>query len=52
MRRNTVETGVDNYMGADPTFTEHLVPRGQGNVYARDHMGSGAAFVLMHQVPR
>ncbi len=38
-------------MGADPTFTEHLVPRGQGNVYARDHMGSGAAFVLMHGFP-
>jgi len=32
-------------------FTEHHVPREQGSVYARDYMGDGPAFVLMHGFP-
>jgi haloalkane dehalogenase len=38
-------------MNKQPAFTEHHVPRGQGNVYARDHAGAGDAFVLMHGFP-
>jgi haloalkane dehalogenase len=32
-------------------FTEHRIPQGQGNVYARDYAGAGPAFVLMHGFP-
>ena len=32
-------------------FSEHLVPRGEGNLYARDYAGVGPAFVLMHGFP-
>jgi haloalkane dehalogenase len=32
-------------------FVEHRVPRGQGSLYARDHAGTGPAFVLMHGFP-
>jgi pimeloyl-ACP methyl ester carboxylesterase len=32
-------------------FSEHLIPRGQGKVYARDYAGAGPAFVLMHGFP-
>ncbi len=32
-------------------FTEHRVPRGPGNVYARDYAGAAPAFVLMHGFP-
>ncbi|MBT2302421.1 alpha/beta hydrolase [Variovorax paradoxus] len=38
-------------MNAKPTFTEHLVPREQGKVYARDYAGTDPAFVLMHGFP-
>lgn len=38
-------------MGEQPVFTEHRVPRHQGNVYARDYEGAGPAFVLMHGFP-
>jgi haloalkane dehalogenase len=38
-------------MDAKPSFTEHLVPREQGNVYARDYAGADPAFVLMHGFP-
>jgi haloalkane dehalogenase len=34
-----------------PSFVEHLVPREQGRVYARDYKGAGSAFVLMHGFP-
>jgi haloalkane dehalogenase len=34
-----------------PTFVEHRISRGQGNVYARDYPGTGPAFVLMHGFP-
>jgi haloalkane dehalogenase len=34
-----------------PTFTEHLVQREQGKVYARDYPGAGPAFVLLHGFP-
>jgi haloalkane dehalogenase len=33
------------------TFTEHRIPRGKGNLYARDHEGASPAFVLMHGFP-
>jgi pimeloyl-ACP methyl ester carboxylesterase len=32
-------------------FSEHLIPRGEGRVYARDYAGAGPAFVLMHGFP-
>jgi haloalkane dehalogenase len=32
-------------------FSEHLIPRGEGNAYARDYAGAGPAFVLMHGFP-
>src|SRR5258706_15056571 len=32
-------------------FSEHLIPRGEGKVYARDYAGAGPAFVLMHGFP-
>src|SRR6266702_4255285 len=32
-------------------FSEHLIPRGQGKVYAREYAGAGPAFVLMHGFP-
>jgi pimeloyl-ACP methyl ester carboxylesterase len=51
MSQALVETGADNDMDAKPTFTEHLVPRERGNLYARDYAGSGPAFVLMHGFP-
>jgi haloalkane dehalogenase len=38
-------------MDRKPAFTEHHVSRGRGNVYARDHDGTGPAFVLMHGFP-
>jgi haloalkane dehalogenase len=38
-------------MTQDATFTEHRVPRSDGNVYARDYQGAGPAFVLMHGFP-
>ena len=38
-------------METNPAFTEHRIPRGQGNVYARDYDGAGPAFVLMHGFP-
>jgi haloalkane dehalogenase len=34
-----------------PSFIEHLVPREQGRVYARDYKGASPAFVLMHGFP-
>jgi pimeloyl-ACP methyl ester carboxylesterase len=33
------------------TFSEHLIPRGEGKAYARDYAGAGPAFVLMHGFP-
>jgi len=33
------------------SFTEHLVQREQGKVYARDYAGAGPAFVLLHGFP-
>ena len=38
-------------MDGKPAFIEHRIPRGQGNVYARDYDGTGPAFVLMHGFP-
>jgi haloalkane dehalogenase len=39
-------------MPLNPTeFSEHLIPRGEGNAYARDYAGIGPAFVLMHGFP-
>ncbi|MET0969240.1 MAG: alpha/beta hydrolase [Tardiphaga sp.] len=35
----------------EPTLTEHSIPRGNGNLYARDYAGEGPAFVLMHGFP-
>jgi haloalkane dehalogenase len=43
------ETPTD--MDTKPQFKEHRVPRGRGNVYARDYAGSGPAFVLLHGFP-
>src|ERR1700721_1037313 len=34
-----------------PAFTEHRVKHDRGNLYARDFLGSGAAFVLLHGFP-
>jgi pimeloyl-ACP methyl ester carboxylesterase len=41
----------EDAMDGKPTFTEHRIPREQGNVYARDYDGGGPAFVLMHGFP-
>jgi haloalkane dehalogenase len=38
-------------LNATPSFVEHHVARGEGNVYARDYPGDGPAFVLMHGFP-
>jgi pimeloyl-ACP methyl ester carboxylesterase len=38
-------------MDTKPIFTKHLVPRGQGNIYARDYAGTGPPFVLLHGFP-
>jgi pimeloyl-ACP methyl ester carboxylesterase len=38
-------------MDTKPAFTEHLVQRDQGRVYARDYAGIGPAFVLLHGFP-
>jgi haloalkane dehalogenase len=38
-------------MASKPFFIEHLVPREQGRVYARDYKGADPAFVLMHGFP-
>ena len=32
-------------------FTEHRIARGSDSIYARDHAGTGPAFVLMHGFP-
>ncbi|BBD97011.1 alpha/beta hydrolase [Sphingobium amiense] len=32
-------------------FTEHLITREQGKLYARDYAGAGPAFVMMHGFP-
>ncbi|MGI4870880.1 MAG: alpha/beta fold hydrolase [Janthinobacterium lividum] len=34
-----------------PAFTEHQIPQGQGNIYARDYAGAEPAFVLLHGFP-
>ena len=36
---------------AEPSYTEHRVPHGTGQVYARDYAGAEPAFVLMHGFP-
>lgn len=37
---------------SDPIeFSERHIPRGEGNVYARDYAGASPAFVLMHGFP-
>jgi haloalkane dehalogenase len=41
----------EDAMGNRPGFTDHHISRGQGSVYARDHDGTGPAFVLMHGFP-
>jgi pimeloyl-ACP methyl ester carboxylesterase len=38
-------------MDGKPVFSEHRIPREQGNVYVRDYDGTGPAFVLMHGFP-
>ncbi len=38
-------------MDHQPTFDEHRISRGTGNLYARDYAGAGAAFVMMHGFP-
>jgi haloalkane dehalogenase len=38
-------------MDGKPLFTEHRVPREQGQLYVRDYDGTGPAFVLMHGFP-
>jgi haloalkane dehalogenase len=38
-------------MDTKPSFTERLVQREQGKVYARDYAGTGPAFVLLHGFP-
>ncbi len=38
-------------MDNQPTFSEHRISRGTGNLYARDYAGAGAAFVMMHGFP-
>jgi haloalkane dehalogenase len=38
-------------MDTKPAFTEHLIQREQGRVYARDYEGIGPAFVLLHGFP-
>jgi pimeloyl-ACP methyl ester carboxylesterase len=47
MTKDSASINVDNR----PSFVEHRVPRGNGNVYARDYAGAGPAFVLMHGFP-
>jgi haloalkane dehalogenase len=51
MQQQLTETGGDNDMDTQPIFTEHLVQRAQGQVYARDYAGAGPAFVLLHGFP-
>jgi haloalkane dehalogenase len=34
-----------------PSFIEHYIPREQGKLYAREYVGIGPAFVLMHGFP-
>jgi haloalkane dehalogenase len=38
-------------MDSKPIFTQHLVQREQGKVYARDYAGTGPPFVLLHGFP-
>jgi len=49
MIERTLATGAS--VDGRPSFTEHLIPQGQGNVYARDYAGAAPAFVLMHGLP-
>jgi haloalkane dehalogenase len=46
---HSVATGA--HVDQRPSFTEHRIPQGQGNVYARDYAGAAPAFVLMHGFP-
>jgi haloalkane dehalogenase len=46
----TEEQSVHSLNGAS-SFTEHLIRRDQGRVYARDYQGGGPPFVLMHGFP-
>jgi len=51
MTHGSIQTGVGDGSSKVPIFTEHLVARKQGNVYARDYAGAGPAFVLLHGFP-
>jgi len=42
---------LDRAIGGNPPFTEHRIPREQGNIYARDYEGAAPAFVVMHGFP-
>src|SRR5277367_3023947 len=48
---DSTEAKANNRTESTPSFVEHLVPREQGRVYARDYKGAGPAFVLMHGFP-
>jgi haloalkane dehalogenase len=49
MSKDSVPIGTNGRQ--TPPFTEHRIPQGQGNVYARDYAGAAPAFVLMHGFP-
>jgi haloalkane dehalogenase len=46
-----MKTGDEKDMDTRTVFTEHLVPRDRGNVYAREYAGEGPTFVLLHGFP-
>jgi haloalkane dehalogenase len=51
MQPESTKTGGDNDMDTEPIFTEHLVQREQGKVYARNYAGNDPPFVLLHGFP-
>jgi haloalkane dehalogenase len=43
--------GTNTNVNQKPSFTEHRIAQGQGDVYARDYAGAAPAFVVMHGFP-
>ena len=43
--------GRERRMRSSTAYTEHLVPRGQHRIYARQYEGTGPTIVLMHGFP-
>lgn len=45
------ESGLEGAEDIGRNFEDHVVPRGEHEIYARDYPGSGPAFVLTHGFP-